>query len=278
MARSAVAVVVLLLATLALNAEAWGSLGHRVVGDVAYAHLSSTARAVVDRYLDGTTLALAAVYPDTYRGQGGSWSSSLHFLNFPRDADHYIPAYCYTPPDCVVAAISNYTQRLQYEGIRGPLCTFSSDEPCPLSFLAHFVGDIHQPLHAGWGDDKGGNNVAVIFDGRKTNLHSLWDSAMLEQYNSNQNSLTQSLEELITNNPGKVKKWLSTLDPVRWADEGLNLIKNDVYNFDAKPSGLFQADVEITEDYYNYSIPIILDQLAAAGLRLAALIDDALSQ
>lgn len=61
------------------------------------------------------------------------------------------------------------------------------------------------------------------------------------RYNSNQNSLTQSLEELITNNPGKVKKWLSTLDPVRWADEGLNLIKNDVYNFDAKPSGLFQA-------------------------------------
>src|SRR3989344_789507 len=98
---------------------------------------------VVDRYLDGSSLASAAVYPDAYRSnvracacavvrvcgghvasqmnspahtrtffafQGGAWSSSLHYVNFPRDATHYLPSYCGNPAQCVVAAVANYTR------------------------------------------------------------------------------------------------------------------------------------------------------------------------
>jgi len=83
---------------------------------------------VVDRYLDGTPFTTAAVYPDVYRSQvsggccgggplanergreqGGDWSSNLHYVNLPRGATHYLPAYCGNPPVCVVSAISNYT-------------------------------------------------------------------------------------------------------------------------------------------------------------------------
>jgi S1/P1 Nuclease len=49
-----------------------------------------------------------------------------------------------------------------------------------LRFVAHLVGDIHQPLHAGFADDRGGNSVDVRFNGRKENLHSLWDTALVE--------------------------------------------------------------------------------------------------
>ena len=49
-----------------------------------------------------------------------------------------------------------------------------------LRFVAHLVGDIHQPLHAGFAEDRGGNSVDVRFNGRKMNLHSLWDTALVE--------------------------------------------------------------------------------------------------
>jgi len=269
----AVTFVVLVLVAVS-QVHAWGSLGHRSVAQLAYNRLTPQAKAGVDRYLGGTTLPSAAVYPDTYRSQGGAWSSNLHFVNFPRDATHYVPAYCGSPPDCVVAAIANYTKRLSLEGVKGPLCAFAKgDEPCPLSFLAHFVGDIHQPLHCGYADDKGGNSVKVTFFGKSTNLHSLWDSGLLERFETKEASLVEYLTQKIADNPQKVKRWLSALYPSEWAEESFKIVLGDVYRF-KDPQGARDA-VEITEQYYAHNVPIVLDQLAAAGVRLAQLINSA---
>ena len=46
--------------------------------------------------------------------------------------------------------------------------------------MVHIVGDIHQPLHAGHAEDKGGNDIKIKYRGRDTNLHSLWDSGLLD--------------------------------------------------------------------------------------------------
>lgn len=255
------------------HVHGWGSLGHRTVAQLAYDRLAPQAKAVVDRYLDGSSLASAAVYPDAYRSNGGAWSSSLHYVNFPRDATHYLPAYCGNPAQCVVAAVANYTRRVNLEGLKGPMCGFTKGQmPCPLSFLAHFIGDIHQPLHCGYADDKGGNNVKVTFFGKSTNLHSLWDSAMLERFEPKETLLVQYLEEKIADSPAKVKQWLSAMDPAEWAEANFQIVRHDAYRFQDPQAA---RAVEITEEYYAHNAPIILDQLAAAGVRLAYLLNSA---
>jgi len=261
----------LLLGLLCPQVLAWGTLGHQAAAQVAYERLSPKAKAVVDRYLDGTPFTTAAVYPDVYRSQGGDWSSNLHYVNLPRGATHYLPAYCGNPPVCVVSAISNYTGLAIQEGLRGPLCKFSyGDAPCPLSFLTHFVEDVHQPLHAGYIDDKDGNDVKVVFLGKSTNLHAIWDTDMLERFEPNQQWLEQVLKDNIAAKPERVKLWLSAMKPDEWAEESFQLVLSDVYNFSNQLGG---AEIEITEQYYAQSMPIVVDRLSGAAVRLAGLID-----
>ena len=97
-----------------------------------------------------------------------------HFINFPKDANAYDQQRDCKVRNCVIEAIAWYVQVLN-----------SSDAPrnekrTPLRFVAHLVvGDVHQPLHAGFAEDRGGNSE-VRFNGREENLHSLWDTALLE--------------------------------------------------------------------------------------------------
>jgi hypothetical protein len=104
----------------------------------------------------------------------------------------------------------------------------------------------------GYSDDKGGNNVKVTFFGKSTNLHSLWDSAMLERYSllfssphemsalivgawtrfePKETLLVQYLEEKIADSPAKVKQWLSAMDPAEWAEANFQIVRHDAYRF-----------------------------------------------
>ncbi|KAL6077439.1 hypothetical protein QOT17_002314 [Balamuthia mandrillaris] len=94
------------------------------------------------------------------------------------------PELCPLPKSCVVRAIANYTKLLMEE--EPAACKLESrSEPCPLSFLTHYVGDIHQPLHVGYAKDKGGNLHRVHFFGRSSDLHTVWDSLLLLRYLQN---------------------------------------------------------------------------------------------
>jgi len=267
---TAALILVVLSSLCAAPVLAWGTLGHQAVAQVAYNRLSSTARTAVDRYLNGETLETASVYPDTFRANGGDWSGPLHYVNFPNNAVSYQPPYCGDPPMCVVTAVNNYTNLVARQGLRGPLCTFArGDTPCPLSFLIHFVGDIHQPLHNGYAEDKDGNDVVVrTFWGKTTNLHALWDTDMLQRYQPSLELVVELLEDEIDAQPEKVKKWLSVMSSVDWTNEGFTLVKTVVYHFDQAA-----APVEITEQYYASNIKIVVERLAMAGVRLAALIN-----
>jgi hypothetical protein len=99
---------------------------------------------------------------------------AYHFINFPKDANTYDQQRDCKLRNCIIEAIAWYVQVLK-----------SGDAPrnekrTALRFVAHLVGDVHQPLHAGFAEDRGGNSVDVRFNGRKENLHSLWDTALVE--------------------------------------------------------------------------------------------------
>ena len=96
------------------------------------------------------------------------------YVNLPRDANTYDQQRDCKLRNCIIEAIAWYVQVLK-----------SPDAPrnekrIALRFVAHLVGDIHQPLHAGFAEDRGGNSVEVRFNGRKENLHSLWDTALVQ--------------------------------------------------------------------------------------------------
>jgi len=139
--------------------------------------------------------------------------------------------------------------------------TPQSDKIEALKFLVHFVGDVHQPLHAGYARDKGGNDVKVWFFDNDTNLHSLWDSGLIGR---TQKSWTEYAMELHNSESRKMRKAVN-LDPSAWAIESYELAVSNAY---AIPN-----DGEIGKDYFERNIPVVERQLTIAGVRLAAMLN-----
>ena len=127
-----------------------------------------------------------------------------------------------------------------------------------LRFIAHLVGDIHQPLHAGFAEDRGGNSVDVRFNGRKENLHSLWDTALVELEQGTPAEIAARIQAVVTGDDAK--QWQQGT-PAYWALESLAIVRAQVYRLSA--SG------EIGETYTEAARAVIRTWLAQAGARLA---------
>jgi S1/P1 Nuclease len=136
-----------------------------------------------------------------------------------------------------------------------------------LRFVAHLVGDIHQPLHAGFAEDRGGNSVDVRFNGRKENLHSLWDTAMVELEQGSPPEIAARIQAMVSSD--ELQQWQqgTTAD---WALESLAILRAQVYRLPA--SG------EIGATYTEAARPLIRTRLAQAGARLAALLNETFSR
>jgi nuclease S1 len=152
----------------------WGSKGHEIIAAIAETHLTDAARKRFKELLpQGTTLADASTWPDK-AGRQIPDMDAYHFINFPNDANTYDQQRDCKLRNCIIEAVAWYMQVLK-----------SPDAPrnekrTALRFVAHLVADIHQPLHAGFAEDRGGNSVEIRFNGRKENLHSLWDTGLVE--------------------------------------------------------------------------------------------------
>ena len=108
---------------------------------------------------------------------------------------------------CVVGAIKNYTLQSQKLPMSQWPYDGDSSQPSPITFLIHFTGDCHQPLHVGWKSDLGGNTVHCTFFGRKSELHQVWDSGMIYHSGYNTTGLSALLLNWIAQNPSTVAKY-----------------------------------------------------------------------
>ncbi len=102
------------------------------------------------------------------------WIKPLHYINVPRGADHVDLARDCPGGQCVAGAIIKYRDML-----KDPQAT-PEDKLLALRLLVHFVEDLHQPMHVGYADDKGGNMITLTLLGKPTNLHAVWDSGIIE--------------------------------------------------------------------------------------------------
>lgn len=253
-------ILVTLLLLSPAQALAFGATGHQLVCDMAYQLVSASSRQQLDTLTSKagyTDFASACVWPDEVRSQPGfHWSAPLHFVNFARDKHEVTPADC-PAQGCILSAIDTMQQRLKQD----------HNDWQALLFLAHFIADLHQPLHVSFADDLGGNRTAVYFFGQPNNLHGVWDFAMLQQLGYEDDAARAgALLNLLNSEQGQPLKaqWQQT-DILAWANESAK-ITQAIYR-DYKPGMLIEAD------YVAQYQPVLEQRLMQAAVRLAMLLE-----
>src|SRR5690606_8224127 len=126
-----------------------------------------------------------------------------------------------------------------------------------LKFLIHFVGDLHQPLHCGYGDDKGGNTYQVNVAGEGSNLHRVWDYSVLASSGRDRAGHLAALSATAPPDPGP-------FDPVRWAEESCRVVASD---------GFYPRRRRLDTAYFERYRPIAETRMRLAAARLAALLE-----
>lgn len=260
----ALAIALAMLAVTPL-AQAWGPLGHSVVADLAQRHLSPGAEAEVERLLapDHTrSLGDIASWPDQIQDNpalAGLWKQTrgLHYIDFVHGDCNYVPPRDCRNGVCVVAGLQHYVDVL------GDRSQSDAARLEALKFVVHFVGDIHQPLHAGSRDDKGGNTYQVQFEGKGTNLHRVWDSGMLKTRGLDAQAYAQTLD---AHGPVPMPLPTAPLDNpyAQWAEESCRIT--------AEP-GFYPLNHKIDQAYVSAELPVADERLREAGRRLAEVLN-----
>ena len=158
---------------LALILISWGFTGHKTIGQIADNHLTPQAKQAVQELLGDQSLADAATWADQVRNEPEySGTASWHFINVPLGLsfDQFQQQVANTDK------MNVYTALLKEEKALTDPASTHEQKIAALKFVAHFVGDIHQPMHVSRAEDKGGNTIQVQYDGQGTNLHALWDT------------------------------------------------------------------------------------------------------
>jgi hypothetical protein len=268
------------LALVAPSAHAWGDEGHRVVGALGYRYLSPEARAAVDEALSEPgyeTLAEAATWPDTFARRFPEYDpmKPLHYVNVDAHATRYVRERdCES--GCVVSAL---TQFIALAGSSDPSLSLAERRRC-IYWIAHLMGDIHQPLHVAHPDGKGGTRVMLgFFEAKdKRSAHWIWDFGLIERRPAPSpplsdavatdqpayRALTDELAASLT--PAKLKEYQRTLAPEALANEGLALSQRYAY---------LKSTDHVDDAYEKARWPVVARQLQKAGARLAAVLNGA---
>ena len=207
-----------------------------------------SVQTIVTKYLNGRSIQDAANWMDELRDDHSyDYLKPYHYVNFDKgvkvvnhEGDNIIFRLTQT-----IQELKNY-KNLSDEDVKMKIC-----------IIFHLVGDLHQPLHVGFGTDKGGNTQQINYNGKGTNLHSFFDSGIINARNI---SLSDCLA-LNTYSKHQIKR-LGKINTVKWAKESRSYLPT-IYDY--------KSNV-IPETYVDTQAPIIKKQLLNAGLRLASVL------
>jgi len=302
------------LVSLPAPARAWGCKGHQVVALLAEKHLNPRALATAKKILaegpidpnlsryckEGGTdpLADASTWPDDIRSIRPE-ASPWHYIDIPRGASvHDVEKFCDPKESCVTRAITDQLAILRSAD------TSPQKRADALRFLIHFVGDLHQPLHAITNNDQGGNCVPVAFfdalpqvrnpqsESYAPNLHGVWDTNILEISTAGK-TVDQVASELDQSFHAKIAGWQKGSANVdNWARESYQLAVKNVYGKLPVPipietpqsimscaddnhvsTRMLKLNEHLVDPYQDMAVPIVRKRLAQAGARLALLLN-----
>lgn len=233
---------------------AWGPQGHESIAGLADSLLSPKAKQETTRllYLEpGQTLTSIATWADENRTKD---NARWHFINFPRDTCTYEPDRDCRDGQCAIEALRKQISILSNKAAS------DKDRLTALKFVVHLMGDIHQPLHAGLSDDKGGNQYQVQFGEKSTNLHALWDTDLIDNLQLTNANLIYEIKTLAT------PDLHMDSDAMKVAQESCAIAH----------SNNFYPTRIIGKNYVTESTIVLKARLSMAGHRLAALLNKVL--
>ena len=274
-----------LLVACSAFAASWGPTGHRITAEIAQRHLTDKAQKAIRDLAGPYPLAKLSTWADEIRSDP-AWDfvKPWHYISV--DEDETLDAVL--KRDHKDGQIANVVEAIQffYALLKGdadntrifeammaehkvePL--MGSTRATALALLIHFVGDVHQPLHVGRTYDLGGNKIAVLWFGEKSNLHEVWDESMIEQQKLSYTEFVQFIDHPAEQD---VRTWQS--DGVEaWAQESIGHRKA-LYATAYQKTDFTSGLPTLSYEYPFKNLPVVKDRLLKGGVRLAALLNQA---
>lgn len=249
-------IVIILLSFIATFSLGWGEKGHHIIVKIAKAHVNKSIQDSVNKYFGNMSWEQASTWMDDIRHNPNYlYLKKWHYVNIEKNMSY----------DSAKLGMDNIYIQLQVainklnnkNNLTAEQITYN------LKILFHLIGDFHQPLHVGYGIDRGGNDVKIVFLGKHTNLHAIWDVSIIEITNItfeaiNALTLKKSFNYYFKNQGVNLMLWMNQT----------RKLLNSVYNF-TNPIG---------SKYIENSKAIIKHQLLIAGLRLAYILNNIFSK
>jgi len=256
------ATILFLFLYLPFCSMAWGVLGHRIVGQIADSYLTKNTKREIFKILGNESVAIASNWPDFIKSDPAyKYLDVWHYINLKpglneTDLKNYLATDTVTD---AYTKINWLTAQLKNKDLE------QEKKVLYLHLLIHIVGDIHQPLHIGRAEDRGGNGVKVNWFKEPSNLHTVWDSKLIDfqqlsytEYATSINYITKALR----------KEWQA--EPVGdWIWQSYQQAEK-IYA-DIKP------DANLSYDYNFKFIGVVNQQLLKGGVHLAGLLNDIFS-
>ncbi len=254
--RSSVLFIALLL--LSITAFCWGTTGHRVIAEVAQNHLSRKASREIRKLIGRRSLASWANWGDFIKSDS-TWdfAEQWHYVDLPGHLEKQV----FITDLKALPGKNLYTQiYAEMDSLRNGSLDAETRRHA-LYFLVHLVGDLHQPLHVGRSEDQGGNKITVYWFNDKSNLHTTWDSKLVD---NTKYSFSEYAKVVDVQSEEQVKAWQSgTVED--WFYESHQL-SDKIY--DAAP-----AESKLDYKYIYKNQDMVDEQLAKGGIRLAELLN-----
>jgi len=233
----------------------WGQNGHRATGKIAENHLTKRTKKKIDKILKGESLAFVSTFGDEIKSDRKYKEfSPWHYVNM--DLDQTYEDAEKNPDGDLVTAINKCVAVLKDKN------SSEEDQAFYLKLLVHFVGDLHQPMHIGQKEDKGGNDIQVQWFGQGTNLHSVWDTKMIEGFNMSylelaDNAKTLTVKEIESIEKGSVIDWV-----------------NEIHQVTKKIYKSVEKGEKLSYRYSYNHFDTVRTQLQIGGIRLAKILND----
>lgn len=238
--------------------QAYGGTGHAAFCEAAYQFAAPATQkkidAMVAQHPDYDSFGALCSWADHIKSdEKWDWAKPHHYVNFPHERAKVTAQDCPVQGGCILSAIQHHYDVL----------THNPNDWVALAFLAHFIGDLHQPLHVSFADDLGGNRASVVYFDQPTNLHRLWDTDMLVHRGGE--SGVQQAEQLVR---GAVSLSPLTVTPeqtLSWANESAAITRR-IYS-------QYRENQELGNDYTAQWGPVLEQRIQQGAQRLAAVLD-----
>lgn len=252
-------VIISLFFYLPFATNAWGVLGHRIVGQIADSYLTPNTKKEITKILGNESLAMATNWADFIKSDTTmAYLSKWHYVDV-NGGMSYPEFQSYLKNDTATDAYTKLNFLIkELKNIH-----LAKDKKAMyLKLLIHIVGDIHQPLHVGHIDDEGGNKIKVTWMGTPTNMHSVWDSKLIDFQQLSYTEYTTAI-----NHTTAAQRIALQKQPLSdWIYQTYQLAQK-VYS-DVKPDDKLGY-------LYNYNYIVILNQqLVTGGVHLAGLLNE----